>query len=268
MKKIARALLPLFLSLTLICWHSSLAVADSFMMTPDGVRLFFEHVEVKPEVEKGTIVFLHGWGMSYAEWADVEKNFKEDGWSTLSFDFRGHGASVEAHDKQLDYQEMESPFQRAKLFVDLQTVMGYLFTDKPIWLIGSSVGANYALSYAAKDKRVHGVVLLAPGYDDFGVLQRGQTIQQYGARPILLIAARNNPWSFRTCLELKEQAMGTKAFYGVQSGHEMNGFKDKKPFLNVILQWMNAQTPGAADIESHFDPESVSTPIDISIQQI
>lgn len=242
---------------------------EGFLMTPDGVRLFYQHVEVEPQKEKGTVIFLHGWGMSYNEWADIKTKFEEDGWSTMVFDFRGHGASIEAHNRQLDYQEMDAPSARALIFVDIDTAMGYLFTKKPVWLIGSSIGANYALRYAAKNKYIHGVILLAPGYDNFEILPRDSNVmKEYGARPIMLIAARNNPWSFRTCMELKEQAMGSKIFYGVRSGHEMEGLKDKIPFVSLILNWMNEQTPTAKTIPSDFNPESISKPVHVTIEEI
>lgn len=247
---------------------NAVPLPETFMMTPDGVRLFFEHVEVQPRLEeKGTVIFLHGWGMSYNEWAGFKEKFQEDGWSTMAFDFRGHGASIEAHDRQLDYHEMEAPSQRKKLLIDIQMAMDYLLTDKPVWLVGSSVGANYALRYAAKDKRVHGVVLIGPGYDNFGVLKKN-TISSYGARPLMLIAARNNPWSMRTSMNLKQRAEGPAVLYGVQSGHELDGLRNKVPFVPLVLQWINEQTPVAASVQSEFHPESISKPVHITIEQI
>jgi len=262
-----RQIIVIISILTISLPHAA-SLPTGTIITPDGIGLFFEHVEVQPQIEeKGTVIFLHGWGMSSNEWAGFKERFQEDGWATMAFDFRGHGASLEAHDRQLDYHEMESPPQRKKLLIDIQMAMDYLLTDKPVWLVGSSVGANYALKYAAKNKRVHGVVLIGPGYDNFGILQKS-TIKSYGARPLMLIAARNNPWSMRTSMDLKQRTEGPAVLYGVQSGHEMDGLRNKEPFAPLIIQWMNEQTPGAAQVTSHFSPESVVVPVHIKVEQI
>lgn len=247
-------------------YPQSLSAKESFLMTPDGVKLFFEHVE--RDAAKGTAVFLHGWGMSYNEWSGFKEKVADDGWNTMAFDFRGHGASIETAKKQLDYQKMTSKRNRKKLLTDIRMVMDYLMTSDNVWIIGSSVGANYALRYAAEDKRVAGVVLISPGYDDFGILSK-KTIKQYGNRPVLTIAARNNPWSMRTSMDIKNNATGRSAFFGVQSGHDLQGFKDKTPFVGLTLDWMNAQGAeigNAYDLKYSVEPGAV--PIDISIQKV
>lgn len=216
--------------------------AEGFLMTPDGVRLFYEYQKMMPEKEKGTAILLHGWGMSYNEWAGFKEKLQADGWSTVGFDFRGHGASIESSEKkQLDFQEMNSRSQRRKLLIDIQTVTAYLASDKPVWLIGSSIGANYALRYAAKDSRISGVVLIAPGYDTWKILTKDLP-GKFGARPMMLIAARNNPWSFRTGEDLKKRAQGPSLFHSMEAGHDIDGIKDKLPLADMILNWMNEQT--------------------------
>lgn len=215
--------------------------AEGFLMTPDGVRLFYEHTEVAAEKEIGTVVLLHGWGMSYNEWTGFKEKLREEGWSTMAFDFRGHGASIEAVGRQIDYRKMDKSSDRKQLFVDIRIVMEYLPTRKPVWIVGSSLGANYALRYTASDKRIRGVVLIAPGYDTWKILTR-DLIGKYGSRPMMLIAARNNPWSFRTSVEIHEKAKGPKSFFALESGHDVEGIKDKMPLASPILDWMNKQT--------------------------
>lgn len=217
--------------------HSQMPhVVDGFMTAPDGVQIFYEHARVMPE--KGTVIFLHGWGMSYNEWSGFKEKFQEDGWSTFAFDFRGHGASTEAPDRQLDYQKMGSRGERKTLLTDIRMAVGHVYTgENPVWLVGSSMGANYALHYAAEDKRINGVVLISPFYENFGILKK-KMITKYGSRPILLIAAQNNSWSFRTCLHLKNKASGPSLFYSVRN-REDEWFKDKKSFVNPILRWVN-----------------------------
>ena len=242
MKKKRFKLSPLIVFFLLSIWGSRDSYAtEGFLMTPDGVRLFYEHVEIAPEKEIGTVVLLHGWGMSYTEWAGFKEKLQEEGWSTMAFDFRGHGASIEAVGRQLDYRKMNSPHDRKLPLVDIRIVMEYLTTRKPIWMVGSSLGANYAIRYAASDKRIGGVVLIAPGYDSWKILARN-TIGKYGSRPIMVIAARNNPWSFQTSVELREKAAGPKSFYVLESGHDVEGIKDKIPLAGPILDWMNKQT--------------------------
>jgi len=217
--------------------HSQMPhMADGFMTAPDGVQVFYEHAKVMPA--KGTVIFLHGWGMSYNEWSGFKEKFQEDGWSTFAFDFRGHGASTEAPGRQLDYQKMGSRGQRKTLLTDIRMAVDHVYTpENPVWLVGSSIGADYALNYATKDERITGVVLISPFYDNFGTLKK-KMIKNYGSRPILMISAQNNSPSFRTCLHLKNKASGPSLFYSVRN-REDKWFRDKKPFVNPILRWIN-----------------------------
>ncbi len=237
-------IVPLALGLIIIPWLVTISysqmpgvgVVDGFMTAPDGVQIFYEHAQVVPE--KGTIIFLHGWGMSYNEWSGFKEKFQEDGWSTFAFDFRGHGASIEAPDRQLDYQKMGSRRQRKTLLTDIEMSVDRVFTSgHPVWLIGSSAGANYALHYAAKDERITGVVLISPFFDNFGILNK-KMIKKYGSRPILLIAEQKNSLSFRACLHLKNKAKGPSLFYSVRNS-KGRWFKDKMSLVDPILRWVN-----------------------------
>jgi pimeloyl-ACP methyl ester carboxylesterase len=244
--------------------HSQMPhVVDGFMTAPDSVRIFYEHAKVMPE--KGTMIFLHGWGMSYNEWSGIKEKFQDDGWSTFAFDFRGHGASTEAPERQLDYQKMGSRRERKKLLTDIGMALDHVHTgDNPVRLIGSSMGANYALRYAAEDERITGVVLISPFYESFGILNK-KMIAKYGSRPILMIAAQNNSWSFRACLHLKNKASGPSLFYSVRNRQD-EWFKDKTPFVSPILRWVNNwQSPPSGPSEPVVTVERTSDYIEIEI---
>jgi alpha-beta hydrolase superfamily lysophospholipase len=120
---------------------------------------------------------------------------REKGYAVLRFDFAGSG------DSEGDFSDMTV----TKEIQDLKSALEFahsipLLTESPIYLVGYSLGGAVALSLAAMDHRVKGVVCWAPASDLRSVFS---TILGEGA---ILTAQRNKAVACRNdskCFYLK-----------------------------------------------------------------
>jgi dienelactone hydrolase len=79
--------------------------------------------------------------------------------------------------------------------------------NQRVGVVGASLGANLALRGAARHPDIKSVVMLSPG---MMLWQVGidQAVVQYGARPLLLVAAKEDAYPAGTVQTLNEQALG------------------------------------------------------------
>ena len=94
-------------------------------------------------------------GQTYPELAD--RLSADTGWSVLTFNFRGTGAS-------------EGNFSLAGWLDDLRAATDHLLLEgvAGVWLAGSSTGGALALCQAAEDERIRGVATLSAPADFAG----------------------------------------------------------------------------------------------------
>jgi alpha/beta superfamily hydrolase len=96
----------------------------------------------------------------------------EEGFSTLRFNFRGVGRSGGSYNEGVGEKE------------DVKAVIDYLFSvlghsESPLTLLGYSFGAWAALPVGIGDKRIKGMVAIAPplGLYDFGFLEGSKKLK-------------------------------------------------------------------------------------------
>ena len=120
------------------------------MRTPDGIDLvgYLRKAET-PINESYVVVLAHGHTQSHKEWASFEQLLNENGITTMSFDFRGHGTSGGTD-------------QFSTVGVDVQTVFDYLWQNgfERIVCIGASMGGSACLA-AAVAADIDGLVMLS-----------------------------------------------------------------------------------------------------------
>ena len=85
-----------------------------------------------------TIVFVHGAGMDHTVWTLQSRYFAHHGFSVLAVDFPGHGGSQGPHLSSIE--EMAEWLQRL-----IQKL-----SDRPVGVVGHSMGARVALETAAR----------------------------------------------------------------------------------------------------------------------
>lgn len=120
---------------------------DVTWLTRDGLTLegwLFE----PPTPSRGLVVFLHGKDANRAHFAGDARRFISRGYTVLAYDQRAHGRS-QGQWCTFGFNEVPDLQRALDLFAAL---------DRPVYLIGESMGAAVALETTAQDRRVAGVV--------------------------------------------------------------------------------------------------------------
>ena len=130
------------------------------MRTTDGFDLFCRHWKPVREAER-VIIGLHGWGRNSEYFGTLAQALSENGVEVYAPDLRGFGNSVENGLSRGDVSSFKRHLQ------DLDDVVRYVrgrHPGKKVFMIGHSIGGNYALWYAANHPdSLDGIVLAAPG---------------------------------------------------------------------------------------------------------
>lgn len=160
---------------------------DGYVITRDDVTL--KVAFHTPKSSNGAALLLvHQLGQDQSAWDDYVDQFLADGYYIATLDLRGHG------DSDGNYQTFEDK-QYQYMTYDLQVLRNELldrgYTD--IAIIGASLGANLALTYAANDKAIDALVLLSPGLD-YRSLTTLEPVQKYD-RPLMMIAAEDDRYA-------------------------------------------------------------------------
>jgi len=105
------------------------------------------------DINKDTIVFLHGSGLSHIVWSLAEQFFSSKNYNVLSIDLPGHGNSdgpcLDSIEKIADW---------------IESVRLFLKTEK-VSIVGHSQGCLEALEYGSRFKKsTHKLVFLAGSY--------------------------------------------------------------------------------------------------------
>lgn len=189
---------------------------------------------IKATYRAGTgtpIILLHMLGRDRHDWDAFSQNLNKKG-PVLAIDLRGHGQSSgdwEDFTGQ-DFKDMALDVKAGKQFLKTQGVDVSNFT-----IIGASIGANTALSYAVTDKDVKTLVLLSPGLEYKGVTTE-DTIVQYDGR-LLLLASSEDEYSAESCMRLNELAGDAtlKVYNNLGHGTQM---LSSAPVRDVILTFI------------------------------
>ncbi len=153
-----------------------------------------------------SVLMLHDLAKSSAAWADTIQTMQYSGFAVLVVDQRGHGDSS-VNGSVVSYGQFQ-PEEYQRMVDDVGAFVNLLRQRRPndkISIVGASIGANVALNYAARDKNVSSVILLSPGIDYRGVTTIN-TIVQYGARPLFLVASREDEYGAYSAKRLAELA--------------------------------------------------------------
>lgn len=138
------------------------------------------HVRHWGPAEAPALFFLHGWMDSSATFQFVVDELKRD-WHVIAPDWRGYGAS----------EWLGRPYWFPDYYADLDALLAHYSPAAPATLVGHSMGANIAATYAAlRPQRVARLAMLDflglkpdPAID--APAQLGQWLDGVGGRPRL-----------------------------------------------------------------------------------
>lgn len=119
----------------------------------DGTRLVGYFVPATPPA-RGTVLLLHGFTASAADFADRAAELARAGYHAVAWDARGHGESgglcTHGARERHDVSELLDALDAAGL------------APRPRLLFGFSMGGAVAIQAAADDRRIDGVMAVAP----------------------------------------------------------------------------------------------------------
>lgn len=102
---------------------------------------------------------------------------------------------------------------------------------------GASLGGNLAVIAAAADPRVRSLAVISPSLDYRGVRIEG-AMRQYGARPALLIAGRQDFYAARSARELASNPPGIRELQWSELSAHGTALLSREPDLvRALVEW-------------------------------
>ena len=161
------------------------------LLTKDNFEIIADYYNSS---SPSSIVLLHMLGQTKESWENFPEELFEKGLSVISLDLRGHGKSIIQEGKERSWSDFSEDDFNNMVF-DVFTVKEYLLQNgkKNISICGASIGANIAFMYAAKDKDIKSIALLAPGVNYRGVDTTEAAINYDENRGLLVVLAQDDP---------------------------------------------------------------------------
>lgn len=175
---------------------SSPTVQTVTIDSADGVILVGTLFEAaKPN--SPAVLLLHQWQSDRHSYDDFAKGMQARGFSVLSIDGRGFGESTKRANSSAVTAERTDEAVKAMLG-DVGAAFEFLRKQKnvdpaKVGIVGASYGSSLALIYAADNPKVAAEALLSPGLNYFGNMKTEPAIRKYGDRPLLMVAAEDDP---------------------------------------------------------------------------
>jgi len=122
----------------------------------DDLEIFGQYWKTE-QTEKGVIALVHGFGEHSGRYDHVAQAFAKRGYSTFSFDHRGHGKSKGQRGHTPSYDHL---MDDVDLFLDK---VRDIFPDVPVIIYGHSMGGNIVVNnILRRDADVVGAVVTGP----------------------------------------------------------------------------------------------------------
>lgn len=201
-----------------------------------------------PQNGKPVFLCLHGVGSGKEEWAQFASSLSASGYGYLVYDGRGHGESQMGPRGKTGYRSFRSTGTDNEwnlMRYDLEAALGYLksqgIEEGSVAMAGASIGANLMLNFAIQHPRISLTILLSPSmnYRDVPTVN---AMRFYGGRPILLMAAASDRYSFehtRILYAFARQSAGPEnaSLVQVLSGHGVNMLQPE--VMSRLMGWIS-----------------------------
>lgn len=225
---------------------------EIFLKTIDEIEIFGDwspqaqtNTDFTHAVADQAALFIHGRGSDHAGWEIIRKPLEEKGWSTLAIDLRGHGRSEgPPPDKRRRYDQFDDYHS---MMFDVTAAADFIHSTlypKPYTLaiVGSSIGANLALGYAADHFEARAVVALSPGIDYRGL--RGDDYLYQYHRPLAIITAKDDHTYGEVQKLLKVPGLDKAKLWYQEfetGGHGRDLLRNHPDLLPQLCDWLEKQ---------------------------
>jgi alpha-beta hydrolase superfamily lysophospholipase len=204
--------------------------------TDDGVTIAGTLYE-SPQRPAPAVILLHMLTRSREDWQAVADRLADAGISALAIDFRGHGQSTRGPagpDGEPDLARMTLDVQAARAYLASHPDLVKLAN---IGIAGASIGANVAILEAAGDPAIKSLALLSPGLN-YRALRAETAMQKYSPRPVLFVAATNDPYASRSVKQLSTLGAGLREIKTLENaGHGTTMLARYPDLVRMLVDW-------------------------------
>lgn len=171
------------------------------LRTKDGVSIIGNHYRgIK---ESPGVLLIHMLPRTKESWDGLAQKLLASGFGVLAIDLRGHGESEGGPEgyKNFSEEETKASIDDVKAGTRFQKEEGH----NPLFVLGSSIGANLSLQALGDDADIKGAVLLSPGLSYFGIetLPVAKKITEHQA--VMIIAARDDERRYRNAADMAQE---------------------------------------------------------------
>jgi dienelactone hydrolase len=197
----------------------------------DGVNLVATWYE--PATRPGpAVILVHMLSRSRREWDAMAQQLASDGIGALAMDLRGHGessAGPPGAPDGVDYAAMVLDLRAARRFLAQRSDV----QQARVGIAGASLGANLAALLASADASIVSLALLSPSLDYRGL--RIEAAARKVTRPMLLVAADDDPYAARSARELQKAGGGPRELLILKQAGHGTAMLGRDPTLTVAL---------------------------------
>jgi pimeloyl-ACP methyl ester carboxylesterase len=192
---------------------------------------------------KPAAILLHMLPADRSSYGDLGSKLAAAGFNVLAPDSRGHGESLR-HDGRVErYTDFGDAEYRSSV-ADVAAAKAFLAaegadTSRTV-IVGASIGANFALDYAASDADVRAIALLSPGLNYHGVTT-ADAMAAYGDRPAYLAASEEDEYAAESVGKLHEIARNAELALFENAGHGTDILVAEPSFADKLVTWLSAQ---------------------------
>jgi dienelactone hydrolase len=177
------------------------------------------------------VLLLHQNGGRKEDYSALSQGLLKGGFAVLAIDMRGFGATG----GQPDWSKAQQDIPQV---IDWLAREARVNSDR-LGIVGASVGSSLALTTAAQNSRVKGVVLLSPGLDYMGI-QTEPAAGKYQGALMLVSSAEDGP-AAAAVPRLADAHPGDEKITGLNNaGHGTAMLQAQPSLIGDIVEWLKA----------------------------
>lgn len=216
--------------------------------TKDGSVLhgnyYTSNAKKAPKYPHPTVLLLHSLAYSSSYYDSLRNALLAAGFEVITFDFRGHGTSIEGPNFSKKSWKYFSAKDYAKFPNDVKEVLDYVKSHykanlNDLIIVGADIGANTAvLAGNLLTPKPSALVLISPAMT-FKGLYIPVTLAEIGTMPILFSACSKNADSMREQNQLVRFAQGKYDVKNYPNGGGGNLMLNTNPQITAdIVNWL------------------------------
>jgi dienelactone hydrolase len=191
------------------------------------------------------ILLLHGLGDHNSAWAEFARVLKQEGYTVLAIDLRGHGKSTMDDGINRSWQGFTTR-DFSSMANDASAAQQFLGGN--ITIMGASIGANIAVNYAASSDKVTSLVLFSPGLDYKGITAEAPMKIFRGSA--FFLAGDIDTYSASSAQRLYDLAKGKKKIEVYKTSNHGTQLLSDAVVQNDVLSWLEQNYPAVRPVDN------------------